>query len=395
VAAPGTANRWLLVIATSLLLLYGIVMAYSASTAQAYFTYGSSSYLLKKQLLFAAVGVAVMLVLSRIDYTLWRRLAWPLAGAVGFLLVVVLVPGVGTVANGARRWIDIGGASLQPSEFAKPVAVILAAALVVQRPKELLRFRRLAFVAAASVLPFAVLILAGKDLSTTGIVIIAAATVLVIAGARWGHLLALACTLPVIAGVLIAAEPYRFTRFMAFLDPWSHASQSGFQATQALISVASGQVFGVGLGDSVQKFGYLPEQSTDMITGIIGEELGLIGLILLIALYLLLAWAGLRIARTCKEPFGKYVAAGITGAVVVQALLNLAAALGLLPILGVPLPLVSLGGSSLVAVLASLGILLNISTNRRSFIVASPERRSRTGGGGRNRRPSGAGAGGR
>ena len=395
VAAPGTANRWLLVIATSLLLLYGIVMAYSASTAQAYFTYGSSSYLLKKQLLFAAVGVAVMLVLSRIDYTLWRRLAWPLAGAVGFLLVVVLVPGVGTVANGARRWIDIGGASLQPSEFAKPVAVILAAALVVQRPKELLRFRRLAFVAAASVLPFAVLILAGKDLSTTGIVIIAAATVLVIAGARWGHLLALACTLPVIAGVLIAAEPYRFTRFMAFLDPWSHASQSGFQATQALISVASGQVFGVGLGDSVQKFGYLPEQSTDMITGIIGEELGLIGLILLIALYLLLAWAGLRIARTCKEPFGKYVAAGITGAVVVQALLNLAAALGLLPILGVPLPLVSLGGSSLVAVLASIGILLNISTNRRSFIVASPERRSRTGGGGRNRRPSGAGAGGR
>jgi cell division protein FtsW len=395
VVAPGTANRWLLVVATSLLLLYGIVMAYSASTAQAFFTYGSASYLLKKQLLFAAVGVAVMLVLAHIDYTLWRRLAWPLAGAVAFLLAVVLVPGVGIMANGARRWIDIGGASLQPSEFAKPAAVILAAALAVKRPKELGTFRRLAFVAAASVLPFAVLILAGKDLSTTGVVIAAAATVLVIAGARWGHLLALACTLPVMAGVLIAVEPYRLTRLMAFLDSASHTSQSGFQATQALAAVASGQVFGVGLGDSVQKFGYLPEQSTDMITGIIGEELGLIGIILLVALYLLLAWAGLRIARTCKEPFGKYVAAGITGAVVVQALLNLAAALGLLPILGIPLPLVSLGGSSLVAVLAGMGILLNISTNRRSFIVASPQRRSRAGGGGRNGRPSGARVGGR
>jgi cell division protein FtsW len=394
-AAPGTANRWLLVVATSLLLLYGIVMAYSASTAQAYFTYGSSFYFLKKQVLFAVVGVAIMLVLARIDYALWRRLAWPVAGFVGFLLLVVLVPGIGTIANGARRWIDIGGASLQPSEFAKPAAVILAAAMVAQRPKDILRFRHLAFVAAAAVLPFAVLILAGKDLSTTGIVIVAAATVLVIAGARWGHLLALAGTLPVLAGMLIAIEPYRFSRFAAFLDPGAHASQGAFQANQALISVAAGQVSGVGLGDSVQKFGYLPMPSSDMIAGIIGEELGLIGILLLVALYLLLALAGLRIARTCREPFGKYVAAGITGAIVVQALLNLAAALGLLPILGIPLPLVSLGGSSMVAVLASIGILLNISTNRRSFIVASPQRRSRAGGGGRNGRPSGARAGGR
>jgi cell division protein FtsW len=317
------------------------------------------------------------------------------AGIVGFLLLIVLVPGIGTVANGARRWIDVGGTSLQPSEFAKPAAVILAAALIAQRPKELLRFGRLAFVGAAAILPFAVLILAGKDLSTACIVIIAVATVLVIAGARWGHLLALACTLPVMAGVLIAVEPYRFSRFAAFLDPGAHASTTGYQATQALISVAAGRVLGVGLGDSVQKFGYLSQQSTDMISGIIGEELGLIGIVLLVALYLLLAWAGLRIARTCKEPFGKYVAAGITGAVAMQALLNLGSVLGLLPILGIPLPLVSLGGSSMVAVLASIGILLNISTNRRSFIGASPQRRSRAGGGGRNGRPSGARAGGR
>jgi cell division protein FtsW len=394
-APPGVANRWLLIIATVLLLLFGLVMAYSASSGLAFVEDLSSFYFIKRQLLYAAVGVVIMLILARIDYEVWRRLAWPVAATVGFLLCVVLVPGVGSLANGARRWIDVGGATLQPSELAKPAAVILAAALAAQRPKDLLRFGRLAAVAATAFLPFAVLILAGKDLSTTAIVALAVATVLVVGGARWRHLLSLAAFLPVMFGLLVAAEPYRLSRLTAFLDPWSHASKSGFQTTQALIAVASGGLGGAGLGDSVQKFGWLPEQSTDMITGVIGEELGLFGLILLIGLYVLLAWAGLRIARDCKEPFGKCVAAGITAAIVGQALLNLAAALGLVPVLGIPLPLVSCGGSSLVAVLAGIGILLNIATNRRSFIVATADRRSRTHGGRRHGRSSVARAGGR
>jgi cell division protein FtsW len=389
-AAAGVANRRLLLLAASLLLLFGLVMAYSASTAQAYFTYGSSYYFLKKQLLYAAVGIAVMLCLARIDYALLRKLAWPLAAGVAFLLVLVLVPGVGTVANGARRWIDIGGQTVQPSEFAKLAAVILAAALALQRPRQLRRFGRFAVVAGAAIVPFALLIMLGKDLSTTVILITGVVAVLLVAGARWRHLLVVGASIPVVVGLLILAEPYRQARLVSFLDPWKDAASSGFQATQALISVASGHLFGVGLGDSVQKFGFLPEQNTDMITGIIGEELGLVGLAVLMALYVLLAWAGLRIALSCKDPFGKYVAVGVTAVISIQALLNLGAALGLLPILGVPLPLVSCGGTSLLTVLAGIGILLNIATNRRSFISVTADRRTRADSGGGNGRPHGA-----
>jgi len=389
-AVPGVANRRLLLIATSLLLLYGLVMAYSASTAQAYFTYGSSYYFLKKQVLFAAVGVAVMLCLSRIDYALLRRFAWPLAAIVAFLLVLALVPGIGIIANGARRWLDVGGQTVQPSEFAKLAAVILAAALAVQRPRELKRFGRFAMVAGAGIVPFGLLIMLGKDLSTTLVLIAGVAAVLVVADARWRHLLVVAAAMPVVVGLLILAEPYRQARLVSFLDPWKDAGSTGFQATQALISVASGHLFGVGLGDSVQKFGFLPEQTTDMITGIIGEELGLLGLAVLMAIYVLLVWAGLRIALSCREPFGKYAAVGVTAIVGIQALLNLGAALGLLPILGVPLPLVSCGGTSLVTVLAGIGILLNVATNRRSHIGVTADRRVRVDSGGRDGRPHGA-----
>ncbi len=175
--------------------------------------------------------------------------------------------------------------------------------------------------------------------------------------------------------LLIAVEPYRLERLITFFDPWKDQQGSGYQATQSLISIASGRVFGVGLGNSVQKFGFLPEQTTDMITGIIGEELGLIGLVVLLSLYAALAWACFRIALNCKDLFGKLLATGITAIVIGQACINVGAALGLLPLTGVPLPLVSLGGTSMLVVLAGLGILLNIATNRRSHIAVSAERR--------------------
>ena len=174
---------------------------------------------------------------------------------------------------------------------------------------------------------------------------------------------------------LIVVEPYRLERVTTFLDPWKDPQGSGFQATQSLISIASGHLFGVGLGNSVQKFGFLPEQGTDMITGIIGEELGLAGLVVLLALFAALAWACFRIALTCRDLFGKLLATGITAIIIGQACINVGAALGLIPLTGVPLPLVSLGGTSLVVVFAGLGILLNIATNRRSYIVVSTGRR--------------------
>jgi len=235
----------------------------------------------------------------------------------------------------------------------------------------------------------------GKDLSSTIVLTLAISGVLVVAGARWKHILGLGAVCTAALGLLILMEPYRQARLFSFMDPWAHSDTGGYQTTQALMAVASGKVFGVGLGNSVQKFFYLPEQQTDMIAGVIGEELGLVGLLVLIALYGTLAWAGLRLALACRDTFARLLVAGFTISISAQALLNLGAAMGLLPVLGVPLPLVSVGGTSLLVALACLGIVLNIANNRRSFIGVSPERRSRARSGGGDRRPHGAGAGSR
>jgi cell division protein FtsW len=386
------AERRTLLLVTFLLLLYGLVMAYSASAAQAYFQFDSSFHFLKRQLGWAVVGAVVMFVLSRVDYAWWRKAAVPLAGFVGLLLGAVLVPGVGSVINGARRWIFIGGQSIQPSELAKLAAVMLVATLIVRRPREVetpLGFLKLA---GMGIGPPAILIMLEPDLGTTLVLVVSVVAVLVAAGARIRHLLALAVIGAAGVLALIAVEPYRMERLTTFLDPWKDPQGSGFQATQSLISIASGHFFGVGLGNSVQKFGFLPEQGTDMITGIIGEELGLAGLVVLLALFAALAWACFRIALSCRDLFGKLLATGITAIIIGQACINVGAALGLIPLTGVPLPLVSVGGTSLVVVFAGLGILLNIATNRRSYIVVSARRKDSPAGRRRDRRAPAAGA---
>jgi cell division protein FtsW len=389
---PGVSERRALILVTFLLLLYGLVMAYSASSAEAYFQHQSSFYFVQRQFLWALLGVAAMWILSRVDYGWYRRAALPLGATALFALAVVLVPGVGSTINGARRWVFLGGQGVQPSEFAKLAAVIVVATLVARRPREIDTPKGFFRLVAIGVLPAGVLIMLEPDLGTTLVLTVAVVAVLIAAGAKLRYLfvsLAVGC-----AGILalILVEPYRLQRLVTFFDPWKDPQGSGFQATQSLISIASGHVFGVGLGNSVQKFGFLPEQGTDMITGIIGEELGLIGLILLLALYVALAWACFRIALSCRELFGKLLATGITAIIIGQACINIGAALGLLPLTGVPLPLVSLGGTSLLVVLAGLGILLNIATNRRSHIVVSAQRSDRAARGGRDRRAPAAGA---
>jgi len=371
---PGVAERRAVILVTFLLVMYGLVMAYSASAAEAYFRYGSSFYFVKRQLLWVLFGVGAMWILSRVDYAWWRRAAVPLAGLVLVGLLAVLVPGIGTMINGARRWIVVGGQGLQPSEFAKLAAVVLVAALIVRRPREIESPAGFAWLVAIGILPAGLLIMLEPDLGTTLVLVVAVAAVLVAAGTRLRYLFSLVAAGCLAVLALIIVEPYRLERLVTFFDPWKDPQGSGFQATQSLISIASGRIFGVGLGNSVQKFGFLPEQGTDMITGIIGEELGLIGLVVLLALYVTLAWTCFRIALNCKELFGKLLATGITAIVVGQVCINVGAALGLLPLTGVPLPLVSLGGTSLVVVLAGLGILLNIATNRRSYIVVSNSR---------------------
>ena len=389
---PGVAERRAVILVTFLLVVYGLVMAYSASAAEAYFRYGSSFYFVKRQLLWVLLGVGVMWIFSRVDYAWWRRAAVPLAGLVLVGLMAVLVPSIGTSINGARRWIVVGGQGLQPSEFAKLATVVLVAALIVRRPREIESPAGFARLVAIGILPAGLLIMLEPDLGTTLVLVVAVAAVLVAAGTRLRYLFSLVAAGCLAVLALIIVEPYRLERLVTFFDPWKDPQGSGFQATQSLISIASGRIFGVGLGNSVQKFGFLPEQGTDMITGIIGEELGLIGLVVLLALYVTLAWTCFRIALNCKELFGKLLATGITAIVVGQACINVGAALGLLPLTGVPLPLVSLGGTSLVVVLAGLGILLNIATNRRSYIVVSAQRSDRAARGGGHRRSSAAGA---
>lgn len=392
---PGQLYGRLLLFSTVALLLFGLVMAYSASTAQAFFSHGSSWYFLKKQLIFAVAGVVIMAVLSRVDYTVWRKLALPFTAVCLFLLAVVALPGVGATINGARRWISVGGMTLQPSEFAKLAAVLLCASLIAARPRSMEHAGGFARVLVVSLLPLTAFIMLGKDLSTTIVITVAVAGVLVVAGARWKHMAGFGAACAAAFGLLILIEPYRQARLFSFIDPWAHADTGGYQTTQALIAVASGRVFGVGLGNSVQKFFYLPEQQTDMIAGVIGEELGLMGLLVLITLYGMFAWSGLRLAMACREPFARYLVAGFTICVTGQAVLNLGAAMGMLPVLGVPLPLVSVGGTSLLVALAGMGIMLNVANNRRSFIGVSPERRIRAGGGRGDRRAHGARAGGR
>ena len=375
ILGPGVAERRALMLLTFLLVVYGLVMAYSASAAQAYFEHGSSFYFFGRQLVWVCLGVVTMYVLSRVDYAWFRRAAVPLAGLALAGLLLVLVPGVGSAINGARRWLILGGQGVQPSEFAKLAAVVLVAALIVRRPREVLTPGGFLRLVAIGIVPAAALIMLEPDLGTTLVLVAAVVAVLVAGGAPLRYLFGLAAVGVFAVLTLIAVEPYRLERLVTFFDPWKDPQGSGFQATQSLISIASGRVFGVGLGNSVQKFGFLPEQTTDMITGIIGEELGLIGLLVLLALYAALAWACFRIALNCKDLFGKLLATGITAIIIGQACINVGAALGLLPLTGVPLPLVSLGGTSMLVVLAGLGIMLNIATNRRSHIAVSAERR--------------------
>ena len=392
VHGPGVAERRTLTLVTFLLVVYGLVMAYSASAAQAYFQYGSSFYFFGRQVVWVCLGVGVMYVLSRVDYVWFRRAAVPLVGLAFAGLCLVLVPGVGSVVNGARRWLILGGQGVQPSEFAKLACVVLVATLIVKRPHEVLTLKGFLRLVGIGIVPAAALIMLEPDLGTTLVLVTAVIAVLVAAAAPLRYLFGLGAVGVVSVLALIAMEPYRLERLVTFLDPWKDPQGSGFQATQSLISIASGRVFGVGLGNSVQKFGFLPEQTTDMITGIIGEELGLVGLLVLLALYVALAWACFRIALDCKDLFGKLLATGITAMIVGQACINVGAALGLLPLTGVPLPLVSLGGTSMLVVLAGLGILRNIATNRRSHIGVSAQRRDGAAGGGGDRRSPAAGA---
>jgi cell division protein FtsW len=367
----------LLVLVTLALVAFGLVMVYSASSARALLGSDDPAYYLKRQALYALMGLVALVLLSRSDYRRLRQSAGTLVAASFVLLVAVLV--VGTAVNGARRWIPIAGLTFQPSELAKLALALWASALLARRraPQtlgELVRPIGLVVGAACA------LILLEPDLGSALAVAIMIGAVLLVSGTPVRTLF----TTGGLAGALVLAaiwlEPYRRARIFSFIDPWHDPQGAGFQSVQAMIALGSGGIFGVGLGESVQKIYYLPEASTDMIFAIIGEELGLVGAFGVIAAFALFAYAGLNIALRCRDPFGKRLAVGLTALVCGQAAVNVSAVMGLAPLTGVPLPFVSYGGSSLVVSLASVGILLNIAVNHGVAAVSDmPDRRGRNG----------------
>jgi cell division protein FtsW len=346
-----------LILVTLGLVAFGLVMVYSATSASAALANGDPAYYLKRQAVYAFLGLVLMVVFSRVDFRALRALAPALVVTSLALLLAVLVLGQST--NGARRWISFGPATFQPSELAKLALAVWAAGYLARRrpPRTLAElWRPLGLLTVV----FCGLILVEPDLGTAIAIVVMLAAMLLVAGTptrTLGMGLGIAGTLGLFA---VWLEPYRRARLFSFLNPWQDAQGAGFQTVQAMIGLGSGGFFGVGLGQGVQKIFYLPEAHTDMIFAIVGEELGLLGSTAVIAAYGLFAYAGLRVALACRDPFGKRLAAGLTVLVCGQAAVNLAAVMSLAPLTGIPLPFVSYGGSSLVVLLAAVGILLNI-----------------------------------
>jgi cell division protein FtsW len=350
----------LLVLVTLGLVAFGLVMVYSASSARALLSSDAPSYYLERQAVYALMGLVALVVLSRIDFHRLRLATDTLLATTFILLVAVLV--IGTAVNGARRWLPLGFIDFQPSELAKLVLALWTSALLARRPAprtlgELMKPIGVVVGAACA------LILIEPDLGTAIAIAIMVSAILVVSGTRLRLLVSAAGIGIGIVLLAIWFEPYRRERIFSFLDPWHDPQGAGFQAVQSMIALGSGGVFGVGLGESVQKIYYLPEASTDMIFAIIGEELGLIGVAAVIAAFAVFAYAGFNIALRCRDPFGKRLAAGITALICGQAAVNVSAVMGLAPLTGIPLPFVSYGGSSLVVGLAAVGILLNIASN--------------------------------
>ena len=376
-AHPGQIQQRLLVLVTLGLVAFGLVMVYSATSAAAALGNGDPITFLKRQGIYAAFGVALMVAASRFDNRRLRALAPPLVLVALGLCAAVLV--VAPEINGAKRWLDLGAASFQPSELAKLALLVWCAAYLARNgaPRTMAElWRPIGMVTCA----FCALIMLEPDLGTTISLLLMLAGMLVVAGVP-GRVLTGAGGIAVTLGLAaIWVEPYRRARVFSFLDPWADPENTGFQTVQAIIGIGSGGLTGKGLGEGVSKINYLPEQQTDMILAVIGEELGLIGVTAVIAAFAAFAFAGFNVALRCRDPFGKLLAAGITALVCGQACVNLAAVLGIAPLTGIPLPFVSYGGSSLVVLLAAVGILLNIASDERApQRVASPDRRRRNG----------------
>lgn len=351
-----------LLITILILLGIGLLMIASAGVLYGRTRFGDAYYFFKQQLLGLGIGLIFLYIFQRINYRVWQKLVIPIFFVALGLLVLVFIPGFGTTVYGAARWVQIGPISFQPSEVMKLAIILYLAAWLSSKGKtKTADFFEgfVPFIAILSVVGF--LIIKQPDTGTLGLIFLISLSVFFASGANTKHIFSIFLLGLTSLFVLIKMAPYRMQRFLVYMNPEHDPQGFGYQMTQALLAIGSGGIFGSGLGQSRQKFNYLPEPVTDSIFAVLGEELGFIGTTVIVLLFLFVGWRGLRIARFAPDEFGKLVAVGIVSWIVFQAFINMSAISGLIPLTGIPLPFISYGGTSLAVLLASVGILLNIS----------------------------------
>jgi len=344
------------------LIFFGLVMIASAGIAYSRVRFGDSYYFFKHQLFFGVIpGLIVLYLVQKINYNFWKNISLPLFAASIVALILVFVPGIGTRIYGASRWIQLGSFSFQPSEMLKLGLVIYLSAWLENRVERIKDFYEglMPFLAIVGIVSF--LLIKQPDMGTLGVMILISLSIFFLSGAKLSHLASLGIAGVLALFVLIKTESYRMDRLTVFLHPELDPRGIGYQINQALLAIGSGGIFGLGLGHSLQKFNYLPEPVGDSIFAIIGEELGMVGAMFLVILFVFFAIRGLRIAKNAPDRFSKLVACGIVSWIIFQAFINIAAICGLIPLTGIPLPFISYGGTSIIFLMVGVGILLNIS----------------------------------
>ncbi|NOK17728.1 putative lipid II flippase FtsW [Corallococcus carmarthensis] len=361
-AAPVRFDPILLCAVLALVSL-GLVMTYSASAVLAQDKLGDSLYFLKRQMSAAGIGLVAMAVAMKLGWRKLARLAYPLLLVAIVLLIAVAIPGIGTTAGGARRWIRLPGFSLQPAEIAKFAWLVYLSYSLAKKREKVATFS-IGFLPHLALCGILVLLcMLQPDFGSSVLLVFMLFVLLFAAGTKLSYLVGSVLLALPLAFVAIATSPYRMKRILAFLDPWAHRHDVGYQVAESLMSIGSGGITGLGLGDGRQKLFFLPEAHTDFIFSILGEELGLIGVGLLVVLYAVVLWRGIRAALAAGETFGTYLGLGISSIIAFQATVNMCVAMGLLPTKGLTLPFVSYGGTSLVVLMGSAGVLLSLSAN--------------------------------
>lgn len=352
-----------LLISVIILSIFGCIMIYTSSNVWALYKFNDAFKYLKNQSIFLILGIFLMYFLSKLDYNFYKKKANLIIGICFILLVLVLIPGIGVVRNGSRSWFGVFGFGIQPSEATKIGLVIFISKYLSNNYSIMYNIKKGVLPILSIILIFFILIMLEPDFGTACVITLSLIAMIFISKVKLSFFIKIGLTGLLGVVVLIIIAPYRMARIVSFLNPWSDPLGSGFQIIQSLYAIGPGGLFGLGLGNSIQKHFYLPEPQTDFIFSIISEELGFIGILIVSMLFMFIFYRCIKISLNTKDLFGKYLCFGLSFTIIFQTILNLCVVIGLVPVTGVTLPFLSYGGSSLLVSLTSIGIILNISKN--------------------------------